>query len=397
MEFFTCPLCHRFLPSHKIERHVDDHFTDEELSRDLLLAQEVDSRRGASSSSSTYGGGIDIDSKFASLISLQTKEILYQVKGENGLMTCLKDCLTFESEKDATSILSGYIDHFQCRESEDVGWGCGWRNIQMLSSHLIKQRQEAREVLFGGAGFVPDIPSLQRWLEIAWELGFDTQGSNDFNNKIYGKRNWIGTTECAALLRSFGLRAMVVDFCGEETNTGGSANKMLVNKNVSKRKLAQIHGPMDRFLFKEDQKESFKHLSSDAGKKVKGPEVIIEWVWNYFSNNNSTKLGSKRVILSEKAPLYFQEDGHSRTIVGIQAVLKSNKMHQYNLLILDPGHQTEALEKSMKQNFGWQKLIKRGIHTLKKHQYQLCFIEPGIARGEEIERLKILRGIHHEI
>lgn len=80
-------------------------------------------------------------------------------------MALLRNCL--ESDPDnTTSILSGYVDHFQSTKSEDVGWGCGWRNIQMLSSHLLSQRPEAREVLFGGLGFVPDIPSLQRWLEV---------------------------------------------------------------------------------------------------------------------------------------------------------------------------------------------------------------------------------------
>lgn len=37
-------------------------------------------------------------------------------------------------------------------------------------------------------------------------------------------------------------------------------------------------------------------------------------------------------------PLYFQHDGHSRTIVGIQTKFQRNGTQQYNLLILDPGH-----------------------------------------------------------
>ena len=35
-------------------------------------------------------------------------------------------------------------------------------------------------------------------------------------------------------------------------------------------------------------------------------------------------------------PLYFQHNGHSRTIVGIQVKHQQNGMHQFNLLILDP-------------------------------------------------------------
>nr|XP_027108602.1 zinc finger-containing ubiquitin peptidase 1-like [Coffea arabica] len=282
--------------------------------------------------------GSDVDGKFCSLISLQLKETFYQVEG--GLIALLRNCLASESQ-DTTSILSGYVDHFQSREWEDIGWGCGWRNIQMLSSHLITQRQEAREVLYGGAGFVPDIASLQRWLEIAWELGFDAQGSNDFDREIYGKRNWIGTTECAALFRSFGLRAMVVDFCSKGTPSASSTTalhhgKMASEEIVGKGKLTKVYGPMDRYLSRRDN--SFTH------------EIFT-----------------------------MPEDcTHSCALLG-----RSKR--------------TEALAKSLEQNCGWQKLIKRGIHTLKKPQYQLCFIEPGIASGEEIDQLKVLYGINIEV
>lgn len=37
-------------------------------------------------------------------------------------------------------------------------------------------------------------------------------------------------------------------------------------------------------------------------------------------------------------PLYFQHDGHSRTIVGIQVKHQRNGILHYNLLVLDPGH-----------------------------------------------------------
>ena len=74
-------------------------------------------------------------------------------------MTLLRNCLESETEN-SKSILSGYVDNFQSLDSEDAGWGCGWRNIQMLSSHLLARRPEAREILFGGLGFVPNIPLL---------------------------------------------------------------------------------------------------------------------------------------------------------------------------------------------------------------------------------------------
>jgi hypothetical protein len=105
------------------------------------------------------------------------------------------------------------VDHYQATKS-DSGWGCGWRNIQMMCSYLLAQQDHAdmREIMFGGAGFVPNISALQRWLEVAWAKGFDVSGAEYFDWKIAGTQKWIGTTECAALLRSFGVRARIIDF-----------------------------------------------------------------------------------------------------------------------------------------------------------------------------------------
>ncbi|KAL0287877.1 UNVERIFIED_CONTAM: Zinc finger-containing ubiquitin peptidase 1, partial [Sesamum radiatum] len=291
MDFCTCPICNFSIPSPSSRgiSHVDEHFSDEDYARDFEFAQQIACTpptlpRIAEDSSEckpsygddpqnsscrcdariTEGVGNTCDEKHASLFRSQSKESFYKVEG--GLMTMLRKCLELESEN-STSILSGHVDHFQSTDSWDAGWGCGWRNIQMLSSHLITQRPEAREVLYGGSGFVPSIGSLQRWLELAWQKGFDTPGANDFDQKIYGKRNWIGTTECAALFRSFGLRARIVDFSSRDFELASSA----------------------------------PHLGPDTMKL------------------------SQAIVLPH--------DGHSRTIVGIQAKHQKNGKQQYNLLI----------------------------------------------------------------
>ncbi|PKI68686.1 hypothetical protein CRG98_010966 [Punica granatum] len=278
-------------------------------------------------------------------------------KIQGGLLALLNNCLEFETG-DSTCILCGHVDHFQSIVSEDVGWGCGWRNIQMLSSHLISERREAREVLFGGSGFVPDILSIQRWLEIAWERGFDRVGAEHFNHKIYGSRSWIGTTECAALFCSFGLRAKIMDF-----------------------------GP-------EELEPLFLSIPGNFVTTSKGQQVLVDWVWNYFSGETPIEFERRKVTLSNKSPLYFQHDGHSRMIIGIQVKHQGDGKRQCSLLVLDPGHRTDTLEKSLRRNSGWQRLIKRGVHTLKKPQYQLCYVDPGIATGEEFEQLKTIDSVY---
>ena len=260
---------------------------------------------------------MSIDDKVLHLVSFQIRSTFYRV--EDDLMTLLRNCL--ESEQgNSTSILSGSVIHFQSIESEDVGWGCGWRNIQILSSHLLMQRPEARQVLFCGAGFVPDIPSLQRWLEIAWERDFDTVGSEHFNHKIYGSRNWIGTTECAALFRSFGLRARVVDFGPKEIKSlfisisGSNPQK----DSQGKRKADEAYGPIDKFLLRRESRDrdisqsgSSRHDLCNLAESTKfdkcftkdaiGRQVLVDWVWNYFSDNKFTKSGSQGVIVTDKA------------------------------------------------------------------------------------------------
>ena len=74
--------------------------------------------------------------------------------------------------------------------------------------------QEMEAAMFKGCGFVPDLLSLQAWLECAWKAGFDTAGGDMLGNVMQGSHQWIGTTECAALLRFFGLKAQIIDFTG---------------------------------------------------------------------------------------------------------------------------------------------------------------------------------------
>lgn len=244
------------------------------------------------------------------IVSLQIGESFHKVEG--GLMMLLSRCLDMENDN-VKSVISGYVDHFQSMESEDCGWGCGWRNIQMLSSHLLMERQEAKEVLFGGSGFVPDIPSLQRWLELAWERGFDTLGAKSFNYKIYGSKKWIGATECATLFRSFGLRARIIDFDGELVESSESSQQRLHLGKKARRKEKHIYGPMDKFLLHTVMHDKSRHTShfsahdhvsgkTDSGnclRKTNGPQVLVDWAWTYFNSGVSGGC-SHRVSISEK-------------------------------------------------------------------------------------------------
>ncbi|XP_028229845.1 uncharacterized protein LOC114410201 isoform X1 [Glycine soja] len=284
--FVSCPFCDSQVPFSQRTGHFKTHFWDLDDDFDLPPTPQSQSlpreqapngsRSGANYScggeTNSDNGECKVNDKISCLIGSQTRSNFYKVEG--GLMALLRNCLDSEVGN-SYSILSGYVDHFQCLESEDAGWGCGWCNIQMLCSHLLVERPEARKALFGGSGFVPDILSLQRWLEIAWEKGFDAPGSAQFNHVICGSKEWIGTTECTALLRSFALRARVVDFGPKESQslTGSSVDNM--------RDKANIHNIVKR-----------------KAEKSEGYQVLMDFVWNYFSDKSSILFCQQHVVIS---------------------------------------------------------------------------------------------------
>ncbi|KAG0607497.1 hypothetical protein M758_8G033200 [Ceratodon purpureus] len=426
---------------------------------------------------------LNADDAIKSLILSQIREasVLDVVDGQ--LMDLLQKCLDTDGRRSSIVALSGYIEHFESRLEEDLGWGCGWRNIQMLSSYMLAQNPEVRDVLFGGAGFVPDIPAMQQWLEIAWLKGFDVLGADYFDWKITGTHKWIGTTECAALLRSFGIRARIIDFRtasskrgmdgmrgkgGSDTEKGsdpgasdelsGNFGRMTVSDQSSDLPSADnlspehntpevapvvvadereelhylrpcpenpnlcatcveernncgfshrlhssphkgvIHNGDSRNITGEQRNDDF---TAGGGGGVYPTDVdlnhkyMTNWIWNYFSAESGPG-DQQSITFSNRSPLYFQHRGHSRTIVGIERCKKegSNKEEDY-LIVLDPSQRTLDIIRSLQRKQGWEELVKRGMHSLNQAEYQLCYIEPGIAMGEELESLKTLSSVRY--
>lgn len=133
------------------------------------------------------------------------------------------------SEQRLFAIATPFPHHITQVNKYGAAWSCGYRNIQMLCSSLIQLRDYRRVLFHGQFNHMEDgnqaalavkqmeIVELQQWIETAWKAGFDTAGALEFGYSLQGKDDWIGTTECAALLRYFGVRALIVDFHCRET------------------------------------------------------------------------------------------------------------------------------------------------------------------------------------
>lgn len=115
------------------------------------------------------------------------------------------------------------IDHYSS-SAADFGFGCGYRNIQMMLSS-VKQCEMYRKALWGskckfhiikykfkfsyfsdGPVHIPSIPKLQDLIEKAWEKGFDARGCAQLNGRLKNTRKWIGATEAAVLFQSYRIK-----------------------------------------------------------------------------------------------------------------------------------------------------------------------------------------------
>ncbi|RUS17261.1 peptidase family C78-domain-containing protein [Endogone sp. FLAS-F59071] len=174
----------------------------------------------------------------------------------------------------------------------DAGWGCGYRNCQMLMVHLAKLPGVAEAI--GLAGKVPDVPGLQAVLEEAWRDGFDPAGAAELNHRVVKTCKWIGAPEVYFILTYLGVRCTLIDF----------------------------------------HKPTGPNKSHDA---------LFDWITAYYTPANTTlastptpsaftTLTTPTVRITSRAPLYLQHQGHSRNCVGIETTASGAR----NLVVFDP-------------------------------------------------------------
>ncbi|XP_042536874.1 zinc finger-containing ubiquitin peptidase 1 isoform X2 [Dipodomys spectabilis] len=224
--------------------------------------------------------------------------------------------------------LSAVVDHFHSSLG-DKGWGCGYRNFQMLLSSLL-QDDTFDDCLKGMS--IPCIPKIQAMIEDAWKEGFDPQGASQLNNRLQGTKAWIGACEIYTLLTSLRVKCRIIDF----------------------------HKP--------------------TGPLGTHPR-LFEWILNYYS---SEREGDSKVICTSKPPIYLQHQGHSRTVVGIE----ERKNRTLCLLIFDPGCPSPEMQKLLKQDIEASSLkqLRKFVGNLKHKQYQIVAVEGALSPEEKIAR-----------
>lgn len=220
--------------------------------------------------------------------------------------------------------------------------------MQMLAAWLLNE-EEYRGRVFKGVGHVISLSALQAELESAWKAGFDTHGAADFGGRVIGGSAWIGSSEVWALLRHYGIRARVMRFgtatLDASAAVASAAQSSAAAGNAAKRPRL-VQSTLTNGMLAQAAKAP---LPSDMQRK------LLLWVWRYFSEGNAAAGGAQKVGVVHRPPLYFQHEGHSRTIVGIERRRDRHDKATYMLLVLDPAIPRGKLLASLTNSQGrWQ-------------------------------------------
>ncbi|CAB11605.1 Ubiquitin-fold modifier-specific protease [Schizosaccharomyces pombe] len=128
---------------------------------------------------------------------------------------------------DGCSLADGDIDYFFTVTGIDRGWGCGWRNIQMLISWLQYTNPNWFKRNFSSGNY--EINSLQSLLLSAWMKGIDAEGYAQLGDNLHGK--WIGATEVYSLFTGLFVNVALVDFDFRSEASASNALFLYVKKH----------------------------------------------------------------------------------------------------------------------------------------------------------------------
>lgn len=244
-------------------------------------------------------------------------------------------------------------------QQNDV-WSCGYRNYQMMLAALLPRItkecpqhhvfQKIPRRLPPTPISLPSLRRIQASLEEAWNEGFDPNGAIHYRHSIVeksGSRAHIGAMEVANLCWYHGIDAVVVQFikCSE-------SRRLLPNFILAyfgKIDATTIDTNDQRFdedatLLAQKLLSKAKRLSTLTVSTLRSV-MTMPSADSSIRNINSSKRHRKSTMTDSLLPLYLQWEGHSVTLVGIEAV--AGPEFSANFLVLDPMKQSQRLQSDL--------------------------------------------------
>ncbi|XP_050664662.1 zinc finger-containing ubiquitin peptidase 1-like isoform X2 [Leptidea sinapis] len=428
----NCPICCQPLPlsQHELIQHIEDHFergedggapllsdaereaqrTREEQEFQLLRAQygmEEDeegysSRAASSLKRAVYSGALSVAGYYERSVGLRRASASGLDTGCSKTSGILERIGQLNASNPAVVrwYLCSAVDHYASTYG-DRGWGCGYRNMQMLLSSLLRHPAYAARLIEGGVterdcDCVPSIPALQRLVERAWELGFDTQGSEQLGSKLHNTRKWIGACEVVTVLSSLRIKCSLIDFHKPTAADGG--HPALFDWVHDYFNTQNLHNSTQNTHSNAQNSHSSAHNSHNNTQNSHGSAQ------NIHSNTQNTQSSTQNAqtdisssahssIQNFKPPLYLQHQGHSRTIIGYE----KHRDGKATLLVLDPSHSPAQVRSVVcgggAGSGGALRLLRRGSSALRARQYQLLCVTGLISDDAHYEASKVLQSI----
>ncbi|OQV20349.1 putative Zinc finger with UFM1-specific peptidase domain protein [Hypsibius exemplaris] len=241
---------------------------------------------------------------------------------------------------------------FYGRDLGDAGWGCGYRNAQMLLASLLQWPSTATtlktELKYP---FVPNISAMQLLLQDAWSSGFSRFAAAELDGIVSDSSKWIGTAEIQALFSSLKLECHIRDF-------------------------------------------THARIALDAGKQVIARATKVEclrlqqemftFAYDYF-----TRLGTTGDLFVP--PLYLQYEGHSRTIIGLDITDvgvedPQKRMEKVGFLLFDPANTQWDVELKGKEKPTRKYYKEKVFHAMASFQepmYQILYFTGKVLTDRE--------------
>ncbi|KAH0365158.1 DUF1671-domain-containing protein, partial [Aureobasidium melanogenum] len=185
-------------------------------------------------------------------------------------------CGASSSELQTVHLCHPSVQHVH--KGTNPGHFCGYRNIQMLVSFIQGTKARGHE-RFGTE--LPGILQIQDLIEEAWDADPRNLGKQETGG-IRNTRKWIGTPEAAYICKHLNIDYSVKSF--SDTKAG------------------------------------------------KAHEQLLDFVEGYFSQGIEQSISNSKVHKSPRPPLFFQQPGHSMTIIGIERYSNGSR----SLLVFDP-------------------------------------------------------------
>ena len=209
--------------------------------------------------------------------------------------------------------------------------------------------------IFKNLSNLPNLKTLQYYLEQAWKQGFDPEGARHYQSKVIGSKEWIGAAEVASLLNYFSIEATVVQFI----NTSHSRSLL---------------GPFVYFYFSQSESTSAPDLLNMAEN----------WTATEIPTAGNEK-GSKT-----RAPLYLQWKGHSVSIIGIDILIPTKGSNgvllesaNISLLVFDPQMKGSDLLHKLKSGKSWKEVFYLPMSKLIEKDCQVVHCSQNLLSGEE--------------